>query len=113
MNGSYTLQVPLIIAGTYTFEVKLVVSLNGIVGMIDFTSMQNHKGHIYSAKLQINETVECNIDLILLRFNYCFEWKLQYYKHTYCTLKNKPCITWRISQAKNGNSPMSAKYEQG
>ncbi|CAK8696955.1 unnamed protein product [Clavelina lepadiformis] len=63
LNGSYTLQVPLLMAGTFTLEVKLVLSLEGIAGLIDFTSMQNHKGHNYLATLQTKEIVECNVDL--------------------------------------------------
>ena len=63
LNGSYTLQAPLLMAGTFILEVKLVCPLEEIAGLINFTSMRNNKGNFFQAILQTNETVECNMDL--------------------------------------------------
>ncbi|CAK8678719.1 unnamed protein product [Clavelina lepadiformis] len=63
LNGSYTLQVPLLMAGTFTLEVKLVLPVEGIAWFINFTSMRNNKGISYEATLNTKETVECNLDL--------------------------------------------------
>ncbi|XP_076818100.1 NXPE family member 2-like isoform X1 [Clavelina lepadiformis] len=63
LNGSYTLRVPLLMAGTFTLEVKLVIPVEGIDWFMNFTSIHNNKGLIYTATLQTKEEVQCNIDL--------------------------------------------------
>nr|XP_002124187.1 NXPE family member 3 isoform X1 [Ciona intestinalis] len=61
-NGSYSIQVPLLIPGQARLEVKLIVSLRGIAELIRCTSTRSFLGSKYVSVLETGEVVECNVD---------------------------------------------------
>ncbi|XP_076821200.1 NXPE family member 3-like [Clavelina lepadiformis] len=65
LNGSYTLQVPLLLPGTFTLEVKtsVALSIEGIDKWIKFSALPDHKGLMFVSRLTTDETVECNMHL--------------------------------------------------
>uniref|UniRef100_H2YZZ0 NXPE C-terminal domain-containing protein n=1 Tax=Ciona savignyi TaxID=51511 RepID=H2YZZ0_CIOSA len=62
-NGTYSITAPLVQAASFTLEVLLVSSLEGISELVEFTGTRRDVGYVYVAELESGETVHCNVDI--------------------------------------------------
>ena len=65
LNGSYTISAPLPVAGKFFIEVILCASVDAVASYVDWTAGRIHQGLTFSALLETNEIVLCNMDLLL------------------------------------------------
>ena len=58
-NGTYTVKAPLVLEGSLTLDVKLVLTLQTIKRLINHTSFPCSNTTVYYSELESNETVRC------------------------------------------------------
>ena len=62
-NGTYTVKAPLVLEGSLTLDVKLVLTLQTIKRLINHTSFLCSNTTLFYSKLESNETVRCALSL--------------------------------------------------
>ncbi|XP_078488911.1 NXPE family member 2-like [Ciona intestinalis] len=67
-NGTYSIEVPLLIPGEARLEVELMIPLEGIAEYVRCTSLRKFIGVQYLADFETKERTECNVDFSFANF---------------------------------------------